>query len=111
MVNFAYDQKLKFDTELALAGSALTGSAVLIGTLKNEPVVLLVKNQTNQSVFFSDNNGTTNGTHMAAGEEFIIDCRANAANAINMGFPIGTSFYATGSTGTGNFYVGSLYAY
>jgi hypothetical protein len=111
MVNLSYDQRLKFDTELSLAGSSLTGSAVLIGTLINEPVVILVKNQTNQTVFFADNPGTTNGTHMAAGEEFVIDCRANAGTSINMGFPQGTSFYATGSTGTGNFYVGSLYAY
>jgi hypothetical protein len=110
VANSPLDQNLFFDTELSLAGASLTGTPVLVGTLANEPVILMIKNQTNQIVFIADNPGTTKGTTMAADEEIIFDCRANAANAVNMGFPIGTSFFATGPAGTGNIKISSIYA-
>ena len=111
MANLPYDQKLKFDVELSFAASTFTGSAQLLGTLTNEPVILLIKNQTSVPVFFADNSGTTNGTTMVVGEEIVLDCRTNAGHAVNMGFPIGTNFFVTGATGTGNFKVSVLYAY
>src|SRR6185503_14103987 len=102
MTNLAQDQKLEFDTELTAAASAFTGTPQLLGQLTNVPVILLVKNQTNVSVFFADNSGTTKGTTMVAGEEFVLDCRGNNGTARNMGFPIGTPFYVTGAAGGGN---------
>jgi hypothetical protein len=116
MSNLPTDQKLAFDTELSQAGSALSGTPLLLGTLTNEPVILLVKNQTSVSVFFADNPGSTKGTTMASGEEFVLDCRSNNGTARNMGFPIGTPFYATQVSGTpgaatGAFKVSVLYAF
>lgn len=110
MANLPYNQAFGFDTELSLAASSLTGSPVLVGTLINEPVMLLFKNQTNQTVLISDQNSATIGTTMVAGESIIFDCRANKGNAPNGGFPINTSFYATGSSGTGAVKISIIYA-
>jgi hypothetical protein len=110
MPNQANNQNLAFDAEMSVS-SPLTGVPQLLGILKNKPVILLVKNQTTAVVFFADNSGSTNGTTMIAGEEFILDCRTNVGVASNMGFEPGTPFYITGSGGTGVFKVGILYAY
>ena len=111
MPNLPTNQKLAFDTELTFSATSFDGTAKLLGVLNNVPVVLLVKNQTSVSVFFADNSGSTKGTTMVSGEEFIIDCRANHGSAANMGFPIGTTFYVTGAVGIGNFKVSVIYAY
>lgn len=109
MSNLPLDQRLIFDTELSVT-APFTGVSQFLGTLPNEPVVLLIKNQSNVSVFFADNPGATMGTTMVAGEEIILDCRANHGKAVNMGFPIGTAFYVTGTAGAGSFKVSILYA-
>jgi hypothetical protein len=111
MTNMPFDQKLAFDTELSIAASTFTGLSQLIGTLNNEPVVIFFKNQTSVSVFLADNPDSTKGMTMAIGEEIVLDCRANSAKAVNMGFPIGTSFFITGAVGTGNFKISIIYAY
>lgn len=110
MANLPFNQAFGFDAELSLAGASLTGSPVLVGTLTNQPVLIMFKNQTNQTVFLADNSGATNGTTMVAGENIIIDCRANKGSAPNGGFPINTSFYATGNAGTGNVKISVIYA-
>lgn len=110
MANAPLDQKLAFDTELSIT-AAFTGTAQLLGTITNEPVMILFKNQSTVSVFLADNSGSTKGTTMVAGEEIIIDCRANSGKASNMGWPIGTSFFVTGTGGTGAFKVSIIYAY
>lgn len=106
MTNLPLDQKLAFDTELSVT---LNGTTQLLGQLTNNPVILLVKNQSTASAFFADNPGSTKGTTMIAGEEFVLDCRANNGMAHNMGFAINTPFYATGA-GVGTFKVSVLYA-
>ena len=116
MTNLPTDEKLAFDTELTQLASALSGTALLLGNLTNNPVILLVKNQTSVSVFFADNPGSTKGTTMASGEEFVFVCRSNNGTARNMCFPIGTTFYATQvsgtpGAGTGSFKVSVLYAF
>lgn len=110
MANYPDNQKLAFDTELSLAASSFTGTPVLVGTLTNNPVMILFKNQTSVVAFLADNNGSTKGTTMAIGEEIILDCRANHGVAANMSFPIGTGFYVTAAAGTGSFKISVLYA-
>lgn len=110
MTNRAIDQNLRFDEELEVAG-AFTGVPQFVGSLTNRAVLIMFKNQSTVSVFLADNNGSTNGTTMAAGEEIIMDCRANNGISSNMGFPAGTSFFITGTGGTGAFRISSLYAY
>lgn len=107
MSNQAYDQNLGFDTEMT---ATLDGTTQLLGTLANKPVLMLFKNQSNSSVFLADNSGNTKGTTMVAGEVFVADCRANKGNAVNMGFPIGTSFFVTGTNGAGAFKISIIYA-
>jgi hypothetical protein len=109
MSNLPLDQKLAFDTQMVVTGP-LTGTPQLLGVLQNEPVMILFKNQTTVTVFLADNAGATKGTTMGASEEIILDCRANHGRADNMGFPIGTPFYVTGTGGSGSFYVSILYA-
>jgi len=109
MSNLPFDQNLAFDTELSLS-APFTGTAQLIGVLSNKPVILLVKNQSTVPVFFADNSGSSKGTTMVAGEEFVLDCRGNHGTAANMGFPVQTSFFATGTAGTGAIKISVLYA-
>jgi len=109
--NSPVNQNFIFDTELSLAATSfLVGVPVLVGTLTNNPVMILFKNQSDQIAFLADNNGTTKGTTMAVGEEIILDCRANKGMAANGAFPIGTSFYVTAPVGTGNFKISVIYA-
>jgi hypothetical protein len=108
MTNLPLDQKLAFDTELS---ATLNGTTQLLGSLVNLPVLMLVKNQSIEPAFFADNSGLIKGTTMAAGEEIIFDVRANHGVAHNMSFPIGTSFYVTGTAGSGVFKVSLIYAY
>lgn len=105
-----FDQRFAFDTELSLAGASFTGSPVFVGKLTNQPVIIMFKNLSTVVAFLSDNNGTTAGTSMAIGEEIIVDCRANAGNAVNGGFPIGTPFYVTAAAGAGAFKISIIYA-
>lgn len=112
MSNLSLDQNLKFDDRMVLT-APWDGTPQYLGTLRNKPVLMMIKNQSDASVFFADNSGTTAGTTMVAGEEIILDCRANHGFASNMGFGIGTSFYITGeldSGGTDIFEISILYA-
>jgi len=110
MTDLAADQTLKFDTELTLSAASFTGTPQLIGTLRHNPVIMLFKNQSTVPVFISDENGSTVGTTMISGEHFVLDCRGNHGGAANMGFGKGTSFYLTGTGGTGGFKISILYA-
>jgi hypothetical protein len=109
MSNSPLDQRLAFDAEMSIS-APFTGTSQLLGILQNNPVILLVKNQSTVSAFFADNPGSVNGTTMAAGEEFVLDCRSNKGNACNMGFGAGVGFYVTGTAVTGVFKVSILYA-
>ena len=82
--NMPIDQKLAFDTELSIAASTFTGSAQLVGVLTNEPVILIIKNQTSVPVFIADNSGSTKGTTMIVGETILLNCRANAGKLASL---------------------------
>ncbi len=110
MTNQPLNQNLAFDVEMSSDPTTWDGTPQLLGILQNVPVILLVKNQSAVEVFFADNDGSTNGTTMASFEEFVLDCRGNKGNAVNMGFQIGTPFYVTGVVSTGLFKVSILYA-
>jgi hypothetical protein len=109
MTNLPLDQKLAFDTEMSVS-APFTGVPQLLGVLANEPVMILFKNQSTVPAFLADNDGSTKGTTMGASEEIILDCRANHGYASNMGFPICTPFFVTGTGGTGSFKVSIIYA-
>lgn len=103
--------QLAFGTELSLAGSSLTGSAVLVGTLLEIPSVITFVNDTDQTVFVADNTGSTKGWTLITGKSIIVDCVTNKGDKASfLGFRKGTKFYATGPVGTGTFRIGVLTA-
>lgn len=108
MANSTLDQKLAFDTELTISATTFDGTAKLVGSLTNNPVKIMFKNQTTVSVFLADNSGSTKGTTMAVGEEIIVDC---IVQNYRHTWPKGTAFYVTGAAGTGNFKISIIYAY
>jgi hypothetical protein len=109
MANLPFDQNFGFDTELSIT-APFTGVPQLLGTLANIPVILLVKNQSDVSVFFADNSGSTKGTTMVASESFVLDFRSNMGRAPIGGFRINTPLFVTGTGGTGVFKVSIIYA-
>jgi len=113
MADMPFDQRLKWAPELSVTLDSDEDNQ-LIGVLIHQPVMLLFKNQSNVSVFVSDNDDFTEdeGTTMVSGEEIIFDCRGNHGNAVNMGFPSGTSFFATsiGAGATGDVKISYIYA-
>jgi len=109
MSNSPFDQKLKFDIQLTVT-APFTGTAQLVGVLTNEPVVIVIQNNSTVPVFFADNNGSTNGITLQAGQVLEFSNRGNNGRAVNMGFPIGTTFFVTGTAGTGTFNVAIIYA-
>ena len=113
MADMPFDQRLKFAPELSVTMDSDVSNQ-LVGVLVHQPVMLLFKNQSNVAVFVSDNNDESDaeGTTMVAGEEIIFDCRGNHGNAVNMGFPVGTSFFATAvdNDASGDLKISYLYA-
>ncbi len=110
MSNLASSIRLKFDTELSRQATLFDGTTQLIGTLTNNPVLLLIKNQTNQIIFVSDEESSTKGTTMAIGEEMVLDCVANKGQANTRNWPIGTEWYVTAPVGTGYVKISVIYA-
>lgn len=103
--------QLSFGTELSLAGASLTGSAVLVGTLLEVPSLLIFSNDTDQTVFVADNQGSTKGITLIAGKAIILDCVTNkGSNSSFLAFHKGVKFYATGPVGSGTFRIGVLTA-
>ena len=99
MTNLALDGNFLFDIELSISDTDIpdpfTGSPSLIGVLENRAVILLVKNQTDRTIFFGTDEDGERGTTMVEGESFVLDCRGNQGRASNGGFAVGTSFFAT----------------
>jgi hypothetical protein len=97
-----------FGTELSVA---MTGSAVLIGTLPNPATHIVFDNQSTSSVGLY-----VNGTAAAnlwrtftAGEAIVLDLRAAAAAAPNFSANQNTTFYGLGAA-TGNFSISYIFA-
>ena len=94
-------------TELS---ASMSGSAVLIGSLTQSPVIIIFDNQGSASVGIY-----VNGTAAAnlwrtfpAGEALVLDLRAANGVAPNFTFPQGTTFYGNGASGT--FSISYVYA-
>lgn len=99
-------------SQIAKTGSELTasmtGSWALIGTLTQEPAIIIFDNQGTVSIAISTDGGTTTWRTFPAGEALILDLRAAQGHAPNFGFPIGTAFYGNGASGT--FSISYIYA-
>lgn len=87
---------------------AMTGAAVVIGTLIAPPVIIIFDNQSAVAVAISFDAGTTTWHTFPAGEAVIIDFRANHGVADNFALPQNTVITGTGASG--NFSVSYFYA-
>lgn len=87
--------------------TAMTGANVLIGTLTQNPVIIIFDNQSTSSVVISI--GTVSWKTFAGGEALVLDMRAAHGIASNFTFPIGTSFFGNGAA-TGSFSISYIYA-
>lgn len=100
-------QNCLFGTELA---ASMTGSAVLIGSLPQNPVTLIFDNQGTASIaIYVDGTDATNlWRTFPAGEALVLDLRDKAQKAPNFTPHIGTTFYGNGASGT--FSISYIYA-
>jgi hypothetical protein len=90
--------------------ATMTGSTVLIGTLTQNPVLIIFDNQSTVSISISinDSSGSTVWRTFPAGEALVLDLRNQHGLAPNFTIDIGTSFYGTGASGT--FSISYVYA-
>ena len=88
----------------------MTGSALLIGTLLFNPVLIIFDNQGTAPVAISvnDSTGRTVWRTFPAGEALVLDLRDKAHLAANFTFDVGTTFYGNGASGT--FSISYIYA-
>ncbi len=98
-------QRAGFAEELL---ETMTGSAVLIGTLLFNPVIIIFDNQSSVEVEISVDGGTTTWKTFPAGEALVLDLRAAHGLAANYTFDAGTSFFGTGASG--DFSISYIYA-
>lgn len=98
-------------SQICLTGTELTavmsGSFIPIGTLTQEPVILIFDNQSTVAIAISTDGSTTWRT-FPAGEALVMDMRANHGIAANFTFRVGTTFYGMGASGT--FSISYVYA-
>lgn len=104
------DIRAKAANELVLNSATLTGGWDTIGTLLQNPVIIIFKNNSDTTIEISDDNGTSTFTTMEAGEKIIMDMRANHGIAGNFTWKQGTVWKAQGTAGTGNFYISYVFA-
>ena len=111
MTNANNSHRVGFDTERTLAATSFTGAFQNIGTaMQNNPVVLVLDNQTDVSVPLSV-DGVNIWKTFSAGEAFILDLRANHGTAANFTMDIGTQFSTNAAVGTsGSFRISVIYA-
>ncbi len=87
--------------------TAMTGVNVLIGTLIENPVIIIFDNQSTTSVVLSVN--LVQWKTFTAGEAIVLDLRAAHGLAANYTFSIGDSFFGNGAA-TGSFSISYIYA-
>ena len=85
----------------------MTGSYILIGTLPYNPVIMIFDNQGTEPVAIST-DGVNTWRTFPGGEALTLDLRSNHGLAANFTFPIGTSFFGNGASGT--FSISYVYA-
>jgi hypothetical protein len=92
-------QRASWPVELS---GVMTGSVVAIGTLVENPVILIFDNQATVDVAISvnDSTGSKVWKTFVAGEALVLDLRDKAHLAANFTADLGTTFYGSGASGT-----------
>jgi len=79
--------------------ASMIGSATLIGSLIHNPDIIIFDNQGGASVTISP-DGVNIWRTFPAGEALTLDLRVAQGKAPYYSFPIGTSFFGNGASGT-----------
>lgn len=105
-------QRAKFGTEITIDATTFTGSfQAMNNSFADSPLILIIQNDTNQTVSFSDDGGLTSGLSLIAGTKLAIDMSANKGPlAATFGFSKGMTPYVSATIGAGLFKVAYLYA-
>jgi len=100
-----------FDAIRTIDSATFTGSFQAVGTpLTVVPRIILFQNDSGVTVQVTDSTVTGAAMTLPAGERVIIDCATNRdAKDQLLGFPIGTQFYASGTSSTGNLTITIIY--
>lgn len=93
-------------TGIELAAT-MDGSYILIGTLPQNPAILIFDNQGTSSVEIST-DGVNTWRTFPGGEALVLDLRSQQGKAPNFSFPVGTTFYGNGASGV--FSISYVYA-
>lgn len=96
--------------ELTIDASTFTGSAQVLGTFSQAPSMVVIQNDTNQTVSlrrFTDPSET--GISFVAGTKLVLDMVTNKAQAEFFGFPANTPIQVSGAAGTGLFKIAYIY--
>jgi hypothetical protein len=88
-------------------GPAAGGGFTLIGTIPNQPAIIIFDNQGAAAVAIST-DGVNTWRTFPAGEALVLDLRAANGIAANFSFQAGTAFYTSGATTT--FSISYIYA-
>ncbi len=98
------------ETGIELATTVLTGGVDLIGTLLQNPVIIIFDNQSLVPIAIYHNQTSDVWRTFPAGEALVLDLRAAHALASNYTFRIGDKFYASGAAGANVFSISYTYA-
>lgn len=98
-------QRAGFPAELS---AVMTGSNVVIGTLTQNPVLIIFDNQGTVPVAISIDGGSTTWRTFPGGEALVLDLRNQHGLAANYTIDLGTTFSGNGASGT--FSISYLYA-
>ena len=103
------NDRAAFVTEATRAGNTFNGAYQTLTTLTENPVIMIIQNDTNSTVILSD-TGTTAGLTLIAGARIVLDMRGNHGMANLFTRRIGTIFYVNGTAGsTGTYRMSIIY--
>lgn len=110
MVAFPYRAQADWGTELTINAATFTGAAQLLGSFLSAPSMIIIQNDTNQTVTvrrFADN--TLGGISFVTGTKLVLDMITNKANAEFFSFPAHTPIYVSGAAGAGLFKIAYIF--
>lgn len=93
-------KRVQADANRVLAGTSVTANYAALGAaLTNVWIMMAVKNNTNQTVWISE-NGTDDHYELPAGTCEYYDFQANTSEELVSGKAVGTQFYVKAESGS-----------
>jgi hypothetical protein len=102
-------QHATWGTELTIAGSTFTGSfQPLSGTFTHFPSLVIIQNDTNQTVALSA-DGVNTAISFVSGTKLVLDMQSDRGEADFFSFATGEQWYVSAAAGTGTFHIAYIY--